>query len=285
MSTVLEMLPRSGRCPSRRRPEPALELCRVASSETIAPGIHRLQFHSPSIAGSCVPGQFVHVSCGPAAKPGEPVLRRPFSISSFDRRRGLVEVVYRVVGPGTNWLSRLRRGDLLDVMGPLGSGFSHPSRRGPVLLVAGGIGVAPLLGWAQELLPTGRRMYALYGARTREQLVGVRQLETSGVTVTACTDDGSEGFHGSVCDLLNPVLSHRRPVKIYACGPTAVLRAAQSAARELRISCEVSVEDRLACGIGACVGCAVPRRAPSGGRLYFRACSDGPVFDAAEIVI
>ncbi|MGE5542758.1 MAG: dihydroorotate dehydrogenase electron transfer subunit [Bacillota bacterium] len=280
MSTVLQALPGVERCPGHARPAaPAsIEICSVVSNDGVAAATQRLTLHSPAIAGAGAPGQFVHVDCGM-------VLRRPFSISGIHRDRGLVDITYRLVGPGTGWLSGLRSGDRLSVIGPLGNGFSHPSRPGPALLVAGGIGVAPLLGWAKDLRSTGRRVFALVGARSRDHLVGLEALDSLGVSVTACTDDGSAGFRGTVCDLLHPALKRRRPAEVYCCGPSPVLRAVQQAAEELRIPCELSVEDRLACGVGACVGCAVRRRVPLGESLYFRACSDGPVFQAGDVVI
>ncbi len=278
MNTVLDAPPGVKVCAGRDRPAASIETCGVVSNEKIAAATYRLTLHSPAIARTGVPGQFLHVDCGM-------VLRRPFSISGIDRDRGLVEMTYKLVGPGTAWLSGLRVGSRLGVIGPLGNGFSHPSTAGPVLLVAGGIGAAPLLAWAADLRSSGREVSALVGARSASEMIGLERLESLGVSVTACTDDGSLGFCGTVCDVLEAAVKRCAPVRMYACGPLPVLQAVQAVSRDLRISCEVSVEDRLACGIGACVGCAVRRRVPLEGALFFRACSDGPVFDAEDIVI
>ncbi|NPV71943.1 MAG: dihydroorotate dehydrogenase electron transfer subunit [Firmicutes bacterium] len=277
-----------------------IESCRVVSCVRVAEETVSLTFESVDISRYAGPGQFVHVVCGSHVKaPAEAggrghshipskralLLRRPFSVCSSDPARGTVDILFRLVGGGTEWLSGRSPGDKIDVMGPLGVGFSLPQRPGAVVLAAGGIGVAPLVGWARALVDAGYQVHALVGARTRARLAGVAEIERAGAVTTACTDDGTRGFKGSVCELINPVIRKCSPVALYACGPSAVLRTAQEAARRLRLFCEVSVEDRLACGIGACMGCAVPKAVPSSDSAYFRACSDGPVFNANEICI
>jgi dihydroorotate dehydrogenase electron transfer subunit len=285
LSTVVRAAAGEGPCGSRARPSPALEVCPVVSNTRLAPATYRLRFFSPSISRSAIPGRFLHIDCRALPGARRPILRRPFSVSDADAGLGWADVVYRVVGPGTEWLSSVGPGESVDVLGPLGNGFSLPRRRGAVLIVSGGIGIAPLLGWARRLTGAGHRVHALVGARTRDSLVGLDYLSSAGAATTACTDDGSVGFKGTVCELLHPVLRRVAPIQVYACGPSPVLRAVQSAALALDIPCEISVEDRIACGIGACVGCAVPKRHPSAGSAYFRACADGPVFNAADVAI
>ncbi len=253
----------------------ALERGRVERVAEESAGIFLLNVRSPRIARLAQPGQFVNIRVADATAP---LLRRPFSVSG--KERDSVSVLFNIVGPGTRLLAEKRPGDELDLLGPLGNGFT-PFISGDfdrAILVGGGLGVAPLPFLAAAL--ESRASITTYlGARTRQQLVraGLPDLHIA-------TDDGSEGFHGTVVDLLRRELRNTSPERrrIFGCGPTPMLRALAVAAHESGIPACVSVECSMACGIGLCQGC--PIETTSGSRKYLLVCKDGPVFETSTVI-
>jgi dihydroorotate dehydrogenase electron transfer subunit len=243
----------------------------VLTHEALGAGYHRLVLAAPEVALQCRPGQFVHVR---VSEDRYPLLRRPFSVAR--RGDGTITLLYRVVGKGTALLAGLRPGGCLDLLGPLGSGFELlPGRR--AVLVAGGAGIAPLLFLAQLAWETGHPVRAVVGAAQAAELVGTADLGELGVPAAYATDDGSLGHHGPVTDLLEGSLAGEA---LYACGPPAMLRKVQTLAREQAVPGQLSLEASMACGVGACRGCAC--RAHGGYRMV---CTDGPVFDLEEVVL
>ncbi len=246
---------------------------------------HRLRLHAAAVAEVARPGQFVHLRC---ALPGQwdPLLRRPLSVHRINRGRGEIEVLFRVVGRGTGYLAGLAEGDAINLIGPLGQGFPTDLADGETaVLAAGGIGVAPLVALAEELAGKGAPLTAAVGAQTAAGLVAVDELGKVAGRVATATDDGSSGYHGFVTDLLAGLLERvARPV-VYACGPEPMLRRVQAMVAEggPRVRGYLSLEARMACGVGACLGCAVRRAGP--GTAYYHVCHDGPVFAAQEVVL
>lgn len=308
----------------------------VLGVKPLAPGCFEVDFSAPEVAGRARPGQFIHVLCGegPGGDGLYRYLRRPFSLFRIDRRAGGVSVLFRVIGEGTRWLSGRKPGDLVSVIGPLGNGFPLPERAGgrrasmlvrPVL-VGGGLGIPPLLPLAQGLSQSGPKPTVLLGARTAGELFGEDEFRAAGCEVEAVTDDGSRGAASVVTAPLEEVLSRDRPagerVTVYACGPKPMLKAVQAMAARYLVPAYISVEERMACGVGACLGCpvvAVPGPGPvpvapgaslqlpdrealaegyrrvslAGGAdvvacrdvSYVRVCREGPVFSAWGVVI
>jgi dihydroorotate dehydrogenase electron transfer subunit len=250
-------------------------LCPITSNDIVGPSIHIVSFESPPIASSVQPGQFVNVR---VSESSVPLLRRPFSVYRVERDD--VSIIFNVVGLGTRSLSQKRIGEQLDVIGPLGRPFSIDDDYSTALLVAGGLGVAPLPLLTRELKRCQQKFVTYCGAQTAEQLVE-QHLENLHVA----TDDGTKGFHGTVIDLLRSHLESEQcdSPKIFGCGPTAMLRSLTRLANEFSISCEVSLESAMACGIGICQGCPVERR--NGEKKYALVCADGPVFDTRTIRI
>jgi dihydroorotate dehydrogenase electron transfer subunit len=222
------------------------------------------------------PGQFVML--GPLLSDcADPFLNRPFSIhrlSGPDR----LELLIAVVGRGTRILSAVRPGERIGLLGPLGRGFTLPDPARPILLAAGGLGVAPLFFLAEELCARGARPRLLYGAGSVDLLVPTDGLQAQGVSVGLATDDGSAGFCGFVSGLMERELGES-DAYLAACGPMEMLKAVAALAASRGLELEVSLESRMACGLGACLGCTVFLPDGSGRRV----CCDGPVFLAREV--
>ena len=253
-----------------------IEHCRVIGTEPVADGIHVISFTSPRIAATVRPGQFVNVR---AEDSTDPLLRRPFSVYRVEG--DAVRLIYQVIGKGTAALSRKRAGDELDVLGPLGRPFTVDDPAcGTALLVAGGLGVAPMPLTTRALLAAGKKVLTVLGARTASMLLPAF-LED----VRCATDDGSRGSKGTAVDLARTILTREQPdrPKLYACGPTPMLRALAQVAKDLDVACELSLEGAMACGIGICQGC--PVELVGAPQKYALMCKDGPTFDARLVRI
>lgn len=256
------------------RAEAAYIGCRVIESRPV--GAYRLlSFIAREIAGAAGPGQFLMLRrSGPAL---DPLLPRPMSI--HDVESDLVKVLIDPVGKGTINLAGAGVGDRFNVLGPLGNGFSLDGE-GPALLAGGGIGSAPLAMLARQLLERGREVTCLLGFRSRAQAIAAELFRS--VDVHVSTEDGSVGRKGLVSELLSGCIADLGPeaqqAELFACGPDAMLKVVSATARECGVKAQVSVDTHMACGVGACQGCVV--ETISG---YQRVCSEGPVFDAAEL--
>ena len=219
------------------------------------------------------PGQFVHVKCG-----SEFLLRRPISVCSCqeDDPDDLLSIVFEVRGAGTAWLSERKEGDTLDVFGLLGNGFDmNPDGR--YLLVGGGIGVPPMRGCGQF---SGGRSTAILGFRSKEKAILLDCFEDECAKVMVATDDGSMGYHGFVDALVRQELEQdQRYDAVLACGPKPMLKNVAAVAKEFDIPCQVSMEERMGCGVGACLVCATPMK----DGVMKHVCKDGPVFNAEEV--
>jgi len=232
-------------------------------------------FRAPELSARVMPGQFVNVRL---TEGYQPLLRRPFSV--HDAGEGKFTVMYQVVGEGTALFSRQKPGKELDIIGPLGNGFSLSflSQGSYTILVAGGMGVAPLLFLAKRI---ATKPLVLIGAKTKTQILCEKDFIDAGCSVKIATDDGSRGFKGYVSGLLEKELSAiaRRAPVIYACGPRPMLKEVSGVANRQMIPAQLSLEEHMACGIGACLGCVVSTR--SG---FKRVCKEGPVFAADELM-
>ena len=215
------------------------------------------------------PDQFVHVKCGHSR-----LLRRPISICDWEEN--LLRIVFAVRGEGTEWLSRRKAGDRLDVLGPLGRGF-RMDREGRYLLVGGGIGVPPMLGCAKW---TAERSTAVLGFRSADRAMLSKDFQKSCKEIFLCSDDGSIGRHGFVDAQVRDILEKDKDfTEVLACGPKPMLKNVAAVAAGFGVPCQVSMEERMACGVGACLGCAIQM---ADGTMQ-HVCKDGPVFDAGEV--
>ena len=253
-----------------------VELCRVTSVRPVAQDVFVLAFVSPSIAGTIQPGQFLNIKVGEGA---DALLRRPFSAYSVEGER--VEIIFNVVGKGTAALGAMKPGDTLDVLGPLGVPFHCAGADFDTgVMLGGGLGVAPLPLLTRALRGAGKNTLTFVGGRTASLLL-TEYLENP----RTATDDGTAGFHGTVLQLARESLSGEkvpRP-KLFACGPTPMLKAVADFARSSGIPCEVSLEGPMGCGIGICQGCPVELAGVE--KRYALMCKDGPTFDIQAIRI
>lgn len=263
----------------------------ILKNQEVASGYFRMAFAAPQMAKEARAGQFLQVKISDSC---EPLLRRPFSIHHV---KGVnIEILYEILGKGTEILSQRKPGGYLDVIGPLGNGFdlrttNHELRT--TILVAGGMGVAPLLFSAERLMD--RKPLVLIGAKTKSQILCEKEFKDLGCEVKIATDDGSRGHKGKVTELLEEILvaRHKSQVTghkhetcgmgqetiICACGPKPMLKEISRISKEYNIPAQVSLEEHLACGIGACLGCVVKTK-----EGFKRVCKEGPVFVVDEII-
>lgn len=236
---------------------------------------------APEIAKSARPGQFVAVAVG--GENTAMLLRRAFALYSArpggGEFAGTIEFVVAEHGAGTRWLTQRRVGDILDVVGPLGTPFPMPASPSPAVLVGGGYGSAPLITLARDLIANGSPVEIIIGAATAGRLFGELPAKRTVGAVTITTDDGSAGVHGKVTDVLPEAITRIGAEIVYACGPMPMLRAVSAVAREHAIRVQVAVEEAMACGIGVCMTCVLPVLQADGRSRFVRSCVDGPVFD------
>jgi len=235
-------------------------------------------FRSPEIAAEARPGQFVMIQ----ARAGiDPLLRRPFSICGIHGDDGFL-VLYRVVGRGTAIMSKAREGDILSVLGPLGRGFDLLKKGYKVILVAGGIGIAPLIFFAQNTKNNDLIFMTGYGSAS--EIVPIEEFGLGNINVLIATDDGTAGYRGPVTEVLKSHLAglDDNIQTVFTCGPLSMLKRVVTLTLDRNIQCQVSLETSMACGLGACQGCAV-KSSSKGNQTYYHVCKDGPVFDVFAI--
>lgn len=264
----------------------------VIQNKKLKPEHYMLSVSLPGHQLQPSPGQFCMLSCGPTT---DPLLRRPLSIHDYSPQKAKnpprVDFLYRVVGTGTRLLSQMKPGDPIDIFGPLGHGFDINNSLEYALFIAGGIGIAPLPYLAESLLEKHGSIpgLVLVGAKRAEQIVAVERFKKLGLEVTIYTEDRSLGERGCVTDDLEQGLKPclEKGSMVFACGPTGMLAKVAERCSVLKIPCQVSLDRRMACGVGACQGCAVrvsQGSSSSPDSMYKRVCLDGPVFHSGEIM-
>lgn len=249
----------------------------VVSNEPVAEGLMRVVLSAPALAAALEAGQFVNL-----AVPGDAsqILRIPLSFSRADAADGTFEIVYAVVGDGTRRLSRMHLGDATTAVGPCGNPWPLPEGAARACVVAGGVGVTPIVACARMLAASGTAFDAVVGAQTAERLWGTAELAALGAgEVAVTTDDGTAGRRGFTTDALAELLAARAYDVVYACGPEVMMAGVARLCREAGTRCLVSMERMMCCGFGACGTCNV---AMADG-TYKSCCKDGPVFDAKEV--
>ena len=261
----------------------------VIGNRRLSPDYNVLSLDAPGIGAAVRPGQFVMIQ---TARGLDPLLRRPFSIfevlhDAAGRATG-ISIFNKRVGAGTQLLFEIEAGARVHVLGPLGRAFEPVDPPADAWMIAGGVGFAPFVTLAAALAQRQTRTTLFYGARRGDELYCADLFEALGVNVVLATEDGSRGVHGRVPAPLERALQARplgQPVKLYACGPTPMMRACATLAASRGRACDVSLEQVMGCGLGGCYSCVVLAHSEAGGPPHHtRTCIDGPVFDATRIV-
>jgi dihydroorotate dehydrogenase electron transfer subunit len=251
------------------------EMCRIISHKEIAQSIYELTIKGKLTGEITSPGQFVHIKVSDSL---DPLLRRPISISSFDKENGQLTMIYRKEGKGTSMLAEKKPGMEIDVLGPLGNGFpvAETGEGETALLVGGGIGVPPLYELSKQLTAKGIKVIHILGFQTASAMFYESEFLKNGETYVA-TVDGTYGMKGFVTDVITEKEIHFDC--LYACGPTPMLKALEQRFPGKKVY--LSLEERMACAVGACFACV--HKTPDGS--YKKVCSDGPVFRAGEVIL
>jgi len=255
---------------------------RIISHLNIAPQHFKMILEAPQIAKEAKPGQFIHVKVSEGINP---LLRRPFSIHRVIDKE--IEILYKIRGKGTEILSQRKEGELLDIIGPLGNGFPFGEEQNKnILLVAGGIGIAPLIFLAEKLREIKNqkskiKIIALLGAKTKDFVLCEKELKDLCTEVKISTEDGSYGFKGLVTELLKNSLTpdYSSLTTLYTAGPLLMLQEIKKIANIFKILVFASLEENIACGLGGCLGCVIKTK-----QGYKRVCKDGPVFNLEEVL-
>ncbi len=283
---------------ARRMTKPDIFECPVVQIDEVARGIFLMRLQNPALSRIVNPGQFVNVRVREEILP---LLRRPFSVCQIDREAGTFDLLWKIYGAGTELMTRAQTGDRFNVLGPLGNGFSIPSTVKNTIVIAGGLGIAPMPLLVENLRQLKIDVKILLGARTANELWGEELFQSKGAQVSCATDDGSHGFKGFVTSLLQEELKKNREVEIFACGPMPMLAKVSQICLEAQVSAQLSVETMMGCGFGICMGCPMIPAAstarlssPKSGSAttgvkehgrYLLACIDGPVFRAGEVAL
>jgi len=244
---------------------------KVIKNEKIGTDIFDLVVKTPQAKAAEI-GQFMQILIE------SKVLRRPISICEIDRAQDTLRMVYLIKGEGTKWLSKVKSGDTLDLLGPVGHGFSKGKN---ILVIGGGIGVPPLLQTAKEALSAD----AILGYKTKDYAVLTDDFEKCCDKVLIATDDGSLGTHGFVTDILKEQIKLKKYDMVCTCGPIPMLKAVSEICESADIPCEVSLEERMGCGVGACVGCVCKIKSDNEeGYRHLQVCKYGPVINSKEVL-
>jgi len=245
----------------------------VEKVEEIQLGIFILKVNAPQIAAEAKPGQFCNIKVSDSTFP---LLRRPFSICDVEGE--VISFQFNIVGEGTKILSNLKKGDILDMLGPLGVGFDYSGDFDNALIIAGGIGAAPF-PFLIKNISDAKNITSFVGGRSKKDIIKYK-LEN----IITSTDDGSEGFCGNVVQLLDSEINNYESstTKIFACGPNPMLRALSKYSIEKGFDCEISTESVMACGFGICQGCNVEG---TNSDRFLLVCKDGPVFKAEDVIL
>lgn len=245
---------------------------RILVNEAINANVKRMVIEAPQIAKLAQPGQFVHVKKTDSVN----FLRRPFSIADADNENGTITLIYRIVGKGTAEYAKMSVGEEFSILGPIGNGFELKSGR--PLLIGGGVGIAPLIYLSRKL--ENEKPILLIGGKNKDEVFWEKYLQEFADKIYITTDDGSVGFKGFTIQLLPQILAENKIEHIYTCGPNIMMEGVAKLAHEKNIDCQVSLEKRMACGIGVCLGCTFEGKLTQKRR---KVCTEGPVFPSKEV--
>jgi len=245
--------------------------CKIIDNSLLTEAVYSITVACKELANGSSPGQFLHIKCGEAR-----LLRRPISICSIKDDK--VNFVFEVKGEGTRWLANQTPGSVLDILGPLGNGFTMPEEN--LIVVGGGVGTPPMLYTAAS---AKNKVIAILGFRSADRVILVDEFKAICDKVIITTDDGSVGIHGAVTLPLEELLKTGDYGAVMSCGQLLMQKAVSELCEKYEIQCKVSLEERMGCGVGACLVCACITHDVNGNTNMSRACIDGPVFDAKAV--
>ena len=246
----------------------------ITEKQAIARETYSFTISCPEVAEAAQPGQFVHIRAKGFT------LRRPISICGIDKEAGTLRIVFEIRGDGTSAIAELNKGDLIDLLAPLGHGFTVNDSFKKVVLIGGGIGTPPMLPLADHYK---EKAVVISGFRSASAVILQDDFGKTGAQTMLCTDDGTLGIHGFVTQPFSELVKEGGIDAVYACGPMPMLKGIAEICRENGVFCEISLEERMACGIGACLGCAC-RTVRNDEEYFAHVCKDGPVFNAEEVL-
>ncbi len=255
----------------------------LVKKEQLNSDIFKFSIKAPSIAEKSKPGNFIEIR---VSNQTEPFLKRPISIYNLDKEKGIVEFVFQVKGKGTKILSERNKGELIDVTGPLGYGTFKYENYNNLAIIGGGIGIFPLYELAKCAKKDNKNVSTYLGFRSKNYVVLEEEFKEVSNNLTITTDDGTYKEKGFAIDFLQRDIEEEKVDCIYACGPLPMLKAVQKLAIEKDIPCQLSLEEKMACGLGVCLGCAVKTaKSPKDAPEYWHVCKAGPVFQAKDVEI
>lgn len=256
---------------------------KLIAKEELKPGIFKFGIQADEIVNAAKPGNFIEIRVNNDI---EPFLRRPISIYNMDKENGVLEFIFQVKGKGTKILSERNIDDLIDIVGPLGYGTFKYSNYQNLAIIGGGIGVFPLYELAKNAKNDNKNVNIYLGFRNKDLVVLEDEFKRVSNNLIVTTDDGSYSEKGFAIDFLKQDIETKKIDSIYACGPLPMLKEVQKLAIEKKIPCQISLEEKMACGLGVCLGCAVKTSASSNENPeYWHVCKAGPVFQAKDVEI
>lgn len=257
---------------------------KLIKKEQLKNDIYKFSLQAKEITDAAKPGNFVEIRVTDNV---EPLLRRPISIYNMEKETGILEIIFQVKGKGTTILANRKEGEEIDIIGPLGFGTFDTKKTGEVAIIGGGIGVFPLYELAKQIKQQKDATVNTYlGFRNKEFVVLEKEFKQVSDKLVITTDDGSYAESGFAINKLKEDIAKNKPSMIYACGPLPMLKAVQALSIEQNIPCQISLEEKMGCGIGACLGCAVKTaKSPEDAPEYWHVCKAGPVFNASDVTI
>jgi dihydroorotate dehydrogenase electron transfer subunit len=250
-----------------------LEDAQIISNKPLASDFYLITFESPEIAKEAKPGQFINIKVSGGT---DPLLRRPIGICEADQKNGIVKALYFIKGKGTNLLKERIEGEKVSLTGPHGNGFSIKENSKNILLVGGGFGVSPLYFFASQ--NRDKNIFVAIGGRSKDLILLEDDFKDLGVEVLVATDDGSYGLKGLVTKAVEKILSENKIDEIITVGPIPMMKAVAKVAESRGIPCQVTMEERMACGVGACFACVCKTK-----QGYKTVCGQGPVFNSKDL--
>ena len=262
---------------------PEVLLAELVNKKQLKKDLFKFSIKAPNIVKNSKPGNFIEIR---VSEQTEPFLRRPISIYNLDRENGILEFIFQVKGKGTEILSKKETGELIDIVGPLGYGTFKYDDYQNIAVIGGGIGIFPLYELAKSAKNDNKNVNTYIGFRNQDLVVLEEEFKQVSNNLVLTTDDGSYGKKGFAINFLEEDINNGKIDSIFACGPLPMLKAVQNLANEKNIPCQISLEEKMACGLGVCLGCAVKTaNSPKENPEYLHVCKAGPVFNSKDVEI